>query len=138
MGAYVNPGSKGFAESRNSVIYVDKTSFLESVNQVINTRQKYMCISRPRRFGKSMAADMLTAYYGGGEDASPLFDSLAVSRTQDYKKHLNQYDVVKINMQEFLSAARSAGEMLDMLQARVIADLKRAYPEYAEGRYLPL
>lgn len=137
MGAYVNPGSSVFQMALRSRIFVDKTGFIEVTNRYINTLQRYMCISRPRRFGKSMAADMLTAYYGGGEDASPLFDSLAVSRTQDYKKHLNQYDVVKINMQEFLSAARSAGEMLDMLQARVIADLKRAYPEYVEGRYLP-
>ena len=73
MGIYLNPGSKGFKESIHSAIYVDKTGLIAKTNQVINTRQKYLCVSRPRRFGKSMAADMLAAYYGCGEDARELF-----------------------------------------------------------------
>ena len=63
MGSYLNPGSKGFQESLNSEIYVDKTGLIEKTNAVLNTRQKFICVSRPRRFGKSMAADMLAAYY---------------------------------------------------------------------------
>lgn len=54
MGSYLNPGSKGFEESLNSAIYVDKTGLIEKINALVNTRQKYICISRPRRFGKSM------------------------------------------------------------------------------------
>ena len=68
MGSYLNPGSKGFQESLNSEIYVDKSGLIEKTNAVINTRQKFICVSRPRRFGKSMAADMLAAYYDRGED----------------------------------------------------------------------
>ena len=63
MGSYLNPGSKGFRKSLNSEIYVDKTGLIEKTNAVLNTRQKFLCVSRPRRFGKSMAADMLAAYY---------------------------------------------------------------------------
>ena len=63
MGSYLNPGNKGFRESLNSQIYVDKSGLIEQTNAVLDTREKYMCVSRPRRFGKSMAADMLTAYY---------------------------------------------------------------------------
>ena len=63
MGSYLNPGCKGFEESLNSAIYVDKTGLIEKVNAVVDTRQKYICVSRPRRFGKSMATDMLAAYY---------------------------------------------------------------------------
>ena len=59
MGSYLNPGCKGFEESLNSAIYVDKTGLIEKVNAVVDTRQKYICVSRPRRFGKSMATDML-------------------------------------------------------------------------------
>ena len=62
MGSYLNPGSKGFRESLNSEIYVDKTGLLEKTNAVLDTRQKFLCVSRPRRFGKSMAADMLTTF----------------------------------------------------------------------------
>ena len=73
MGSYLNPGNKGFQESLNSEIYVDKTGLIEKTNAVLDTRQKFLCVSRPRRFGKSMAADMLAAYYERGEDADLLF-----------------------------------------------------------------
>ena len=136
MGSYLNPGNKGFCESLNSAIYVDKSMLIKRTNQVLNTRQKFMCVSRPRRFGKSMAADMLAAYYDRDVDSSELFDKLAISREESCKKHLNQYDVIKINMQEFLSAAGSVGEMLSMLQSRIILDLKRKYPDYADSNHL--
>ena len=136
MGSYLNPGNKGFCESLNSAIYVDKSMLIERTNQVLNTRQKFMCVSRPRRFGKSMAADMLAAYYDRDVDSLELFDKLAISGEESCKKHLNQYDVIKINMQEFLSAAGSVGEMLSMLQSRIILDLKRKYPDYADSNHL--
>ncbi len=122
MGSYLNPGNKGFRESLNSAIYVDKTGLIEQMNAVLNTRQKYICVSRPRRFGKSMAADMLAAYYAKDEDSSDLFQDFGIRQTELYKAHLNQYDVIKINMQEFLSATDSADEMLGLLQSRIIYD----------------
>lgn len=96
MGSYLNPGSKGFQESLNSEIYVDKTGLIEKTNAVLDTRQKFLCVSRPRRFGKSMAADMLAAYYERGEDADLLFRSLKISKAESYRAHLNQYDVIKV------------------------------------------
>ena len=63
MGSYLNPGNEKFAQCINSEIYVDKTGLIEKTNAVLNTRKKLICASRPRRFGKSMAADMLAAYY---------------------------------------------------------------------------
>ena len=78
MGSYLNPGNKGFQESLNSEIYVDKTGLIEKTNAVLDTRQNFLCVSRPRRFGKSMAADMLAAYYERGEDADLLFRSLKI------------------------------------------------------------
>ena len=74
MGSYLNPGSKGFQESLNSEIYMDKTGLIEKTNAVLNTRQKFLCVSRPRRFVKSMAADMLAAYYAAKEE---LFEALS-------------------------------------------------------------
>ena len=100
MGSYLNPGNKGFQESLNSKIYVDKTGLIEKTNAALNTRQKFMCVSRPRRFGKSMAADMLAAYYARGEDSAELFKSLKIRKAESYEKHRNQYDVIKVNMQE--------------------------------------
>ena len=123
MGSYLNPGSKGFQESLNSEIYVDKTGLIEKTNAVLNTRQKFICVSRPRRFGKSMAADMLAAYYDRGENSASLFSSLKIHYVSSYQQHLNQYDVIKVNMQEFLSMTHSMDEMLTMLQKYLVFDL---------------
>ena len=81
----------------HSEIYVDKTGLIEKTNAVLDTRQKFLCVSRPRRFGKSMAADMLAAYYERGEDSAELFEALKISKAESYKKHRNQYDVIKVS-----------------------------------------
>ena len=86
MGSYLNPGNKGFQESLNSEIYVDKTGLIEKTNEVLDTRQKFLCVSRPRRFGKSMAADMLAAYYERGEDSAELFGTLKSDKVESYEK----------------------------------------------------
>ena len=114
MGSYLNPGSKGFRESLNSEIYVDKTGLLEKTNEVLDTRQKFLCVSRPRRFGKSMAADMLAAYYDRETDSRHLFKHFQVSRITSYEEHRNQYDVIRVNIQEFLSVSHEIDEMLKL------------------------
>lgn len=131
MGSYLNPGTIEFQESLNSEIYIDKTGLIEKTNAVLRTKQKFVCISRPRRFGKSMAADMLAAYYERGEDTEKLFADFAIGKAESFRKHLNQYDVLKINMQEFLSATNSVDEMLGLLQKRILTDLRNKYPNYA-------
>ena len=88
-----------------------------------------MCVSRPRRFGKSMAMDMLSAYYERNINTEKLFDNLEISQDQSYKKHLNQYDVLKINMQDFLSAAHCVDDMLKMLSNDIIKDFSLEYSE---------
>lgn len=136
MGNYLNPGSERFRTSLRSQIYVDKSLLIAEINKLVRTEQKYVCVSRPRRFGKSMAADMLLAYYSAGEDTAPLFENLKISKTASYREHLNQYDVIKINMQEFLSATHSVDEMLRILQKRILMEIKRAYPNIADGDQL--
>lgn len=131
----MNPGSERFQTSLRSQIYIDKTMLIEQVNKSVRTEQKFICVSRPRRFGKSMAADMLAAYYGN-DDTEGLFDNLKIAKTESYREHLNKYNVIKINMQEFLSATHSVDEMLKSLQKRVLADLKRAYPDFVDGEQL--
>ena len=111
MGVYLNPGNVDFQEVLNSKIYVDKSELIQYTNSVLRTTQKYICVSRPRRFGKSMAANMLAAYYKRDEDTRALFDKLMISQAQSYKEHLNQYDVISINMQQFLSITNSTDDM---------------------------
>lgn len=132
MGSYLNPGSTAFQGSLRSQIYIDKSGLIEKTNTVLGTEQKYVCVSRPRRFGKSMAANMLAAYYDRDCDTKEFFDKLKISQSEEYLKHLNQYDVLKINMQDFLSGTHSMDEMLEQLQKQVMKDLKIRYPEYAK------
>lgn len=127
MGVYLNPGNKSFQDSLNSKIYVDKTDLLSFTNAVLNTEQKYLCVSRPRRFGKSMALNMLAAYYGRDADSGTQFQGLQISKSADYKKHLNQYDVIKMNMQEFLSGSDNLQDMLRRLKDYLLFDLEEEY-----------
>ncbi|MDR0929628.1 MAG: ATP-binding protein [Oscillospiraceae bacterium] len=129
MGSYLNPNAEQFRKSLGSEIYVDKSGLMIKTNHVFGTRQNAICLSRPRRFGKSMAAEMLAAYYGCGEDTAALFERLKISQDPSYQEQLNRHDVIKINMQEFLSFSRNGVDgMLTLLQEEVLAELKVAYP----------
>lgn len=94
MGFYLNPGNKGFWEFIRPKIYVDKTDLIACTNELINTEQKYICVSRPRRFGKSMALKMLAAYYSRGCDSADLFRGCRIKRKKTFQVHLNRYDVI--------------------------------------------
>ena len=78
MGIYLNPGNIDFQQSLNSKIYVDKSMLIDYTNSLIYTEQKYICVSRPRRFGKSMAANMLSAYYDCKHDSRQMFKDLKI------------------------------------------------------------
>ena len=129
MGSYLNPGNFSFRGSLRSKIYIDKSELIAKTNEVLCTEQKYIWVSRPRRFGKSMAANMLAAYYDRSENTEDLFQNLAIGKDESYKEHLNQYDVIKINMQEFLSMSGTMEEMLEMLKKYLVSDFEETYPE---------
>lgn len=129
MGSYLNPGNLSFRGSLRSKIYVDKSELIARTNEALCTEQKYICVSRPRRFGKSMAANMLAAYYDRSENTEELFQDLAISKDKSYQENLDQYDVIKINMQEFLSMSKTMEEMLEMLKDYLVSDFKETYGE---------
>ena len=129
MGRYLNQGNENFQKSVNSEIYIDKTGLIEYTNRVINTLQGYICISRPRRFGKSMAANMLTAYYSRGCDSRELFNEFEISKSMDFEKYRNKYNTIFLNMQEFLSRSNNIDELIDRVKKLVLRDIKKEYPE---------
>ena len=106
MGIYLNPGNISFAKTIRSEIYVDKTGLIACTNEYLNTKNQYLCVSRPRRFGKSMTLEMLAAYYSCGCDSRELFAGFKIAQHKDFEKHLNQYDVIYLNMQQFLIRAK--------------------------------
>ena len=129
MGSYFNPGNEKFFEACNSEIYVDKTALICYTNSVLRTNNKYLCVSRPRRFGKSITANMLVAYYSKGCDSKELFLSYQVSKADSFEKYCNKYNVIFLNMQEFFSRTHSIDGMLSLLCGRVLREILRAYPE---------
>ena len=128
MGVYLNPKNKRFWEATRSEIYVDKTGLIAYTNKRINTEQKYICVSRPRRFGKSMALNMLVAYYSCGCDSRELFAGRKIEQDKSFARHLNQYDVIYLNMQQFLIEADS-GRVTEYLEQEVLRELRKEYGE---------
>ncbi|MCI8995028.1 MAG: AAA family ATPase [Lachnospiraceae bacterium] len=126
MGIYLNPGNSGFTDIRNDT-YVDKTGLIRLVNQTIDTPSRLTCVSRPRRFGKSFAAQMLCAYYDRTCDSSGLFDGLEIAQDIHYREHLNQYDVIYLDMTEAIGEA-SLADMVPYIQRNVIQELTEQYP----------
>ena len=130
MGIYLNPGNGMFQESLDSEIYVDKSGLLAHTNKVLKTREKYLCVSRPRRFGKTMALDMLAAYYGRGCDSRPQFEGLAIGGDPGFEKHLNRYDVIMFAMTNaFVNGGYTVEGAIGLLEALIKDELSRAYPE---------
>ena len=127
MGIYLNPDNIDFQEALNSKIYVDKTKLIKYTNDVIRTEDKYICVSRPRRFGKSMAANMLVAYYSRGCDSREMFSSYKIADDPSFEKHLNKYNVIQINMVNFISEGKTVQEGLDYLCRRLIHELKQQF-----------
>ena len=128
MGVYFNPDHSIFQKIINSDIYVDKTGLLAYTNSVINTMQGYVCVSRPRRFGKSIAANMLAAYYSRGCDSREMFSGFEIAKKDSFEKHLNQYNTIFLNMQEFLSQSEDIDDMLNLIKKSVLWELLEEYP----------
>lgn len=131
MGVYLNPGNDKFYKAINSEIYVDKTGLIQYTNRVFNTMQQNVCVSRPRRFGKSMTANMLAAYYSRGCQSEKLFEELKIAKDPSFRQHLNRYNVFFMNMQEFLSRSKTVEKMILRISQLLMRDLKQEYPDIA-------
>ena len=128
MGIYLNPGAELLLEAKRDEIYVDKSALIEELNKVYGKSRKYVCVSRPRRFGKTMAANMVCAYYDRTV-ADEVFDGLAIAASPDFARYRGACAVLRINMQEFLSRAQDVSGLLSRLRRIVLRDLLRAYPD---------
>ena len=130
MGIYLNPGNDAFQMALNDDIYVDKTGLIDFVNSKIGKRKRFICVSRPRRFGKSMAAEMLAAYYDKSCDSRELFQNLEIAQYESYEKHLNQYKVIYLNIQQFLRMAGEPGNLASCIENVLLDELKAEYGEW--------
>ena len=130
MGIYLNPGNDLFYSTVTySEIYVDKTMLISFTNKCLFGENKEICVSRPRRFGKSMAENMLTAYYSKGCDSRELFSKFQIAQTPDFEKHLNRYNVIHIDIQQFISKYPVIKDMVARLTKELLFDVKMEMPD---------
>ncbi|MCD8206184.1 MAG: ATP-binding protein [Clostridia bacterium] len=131
MSNFLNLGNGKFQIALNSKIYVDKTGLIEYTNELISTEQRFLCVSRPRRFGKSMAANMLGAYYCRGCDSHAQFDGLEISKSPDYEKHINKYNVIYVDVSGYLKSCAfdaTVSSVLSDLRDTIISNIQEEYP----------
>jgi len=136
MGNYLNIGNAGFQAVRKG-LYVDKSGMIAFLNETLGTMDKLTCVSRPRRFGKSFAAKMLCAYYDKSCDSRELFADLKIAKAPSFETHLNQYDVIYLDITWFISNAAHIRDTVKDLQSEVIRELMETYPQATEARTLP-
>ncbi|SFQ25353.1 PD-(D/E)XK nuclease superfamily protein [Butyrivibrio proteoclasticus] len=135
MGQYLNPGNTAYEEAVNSQIFIDKSEIILFLNSITRTNQKYVSVSRPRRFGKTMAADMVCAYYDRSVDNRELFGKLKLAsadqaeKKAEWDKYLGKFDVIRIVMTKFFNGKSSADESLDKMQRIISREIIKAYPD---------
>lgn len=132
MGIFLNPGNSGFQSAVRSDIYIDKTKLIQFTNGVLDTEQRFLCVSRPRRFGKSVTAKMLAAYYSCGCNSQSLFEKMDIGNDPSYRQELNRNNVIYMDIQWFRSVARGKGQLKNVvgyMQEQVIEELKQRYPD---------
>ncbi|MBQ9606167.1 MAG: AAA family ATPase, partial [Lachnospiraceae bacterium] len=138
MGTYLNPGKAACEEAVNSEIYGDKTEMIQYLNSVIRTKQKYVSVSRPRRFGKTMAADMICAYYDRESDSRELFEKRKLAKVSSVKNgdneiawdgYLGRFDVIRLVMTDFINENRTVSDGLNTLKTRILSELEEKYSE---------
>ena len=126
MGIYINKGHEAFRSARNSE-YVDKSGLIAVVSKTLYTERRFSCVSRCRRFGKSMAAGMLAAYYDKSCDSHELFADLMIAKEPSYETHLNKYPVIYLDMGGFVSRYRDK-DIVEEMQTAILQDIRAAYP----------
>ena len=133
MGRFVNPDNSAFYTAVRSEIYVDKTGILDYTNKMLGTKQAFICNSRPRRFGKSITADMLSAYYSKGCDSKEMFSGLEISKSREFEKYINKYDVIHFDLQWFMGPENGSGEFVKKIQKIIVEELREVYPQVLDS-----
>ena len=133
MGIYINPNNDNFTRSTKREIYVDKTMMISVLNNFIETDRTYVCISRPRRFGKTIAGNMLSAYFSKGCDSRSLFAPYKISKDPSFESNLNKLNVIKIDLNSEYRNEREKDKLLDNLQDKIVDEFRLQFPDIEFG-----
>lgn len=139
MGVFFNPNNKLMQEAFLSRIYIDKSLLIEKLNDLLDTNDKFLCVSRPRRFGKSMATNMLAAYYSRGCDSRTVFSKLKISKVENWEKNLNAFNVIQIDLNGFYHSLKNPDNLIQELTKTIISEMALEIPEvsFDENDTLP-
>ena len=127
MAFYLNSDNSKFKKYMKSEIFIDKSMIIKECNKLFGSENSYMCVTRPRRFGKTMALSMLNAYYSKGCDSQSLFDKLNIAKDNSYLEHLNKHNVIWIDMASLYANIDNKEEIITELKKRILSDLKEKY-----------
>ena len=118
MGMFLNPlvPAAAYKKIASSRFFVDKSRLLEEIIQSMDDNQKYICITRPRRFGKTVMANMIGAFFGKGADSRDVFSGLRIAESKFFEKHLNQHDVIYIDFSRVSKNCSSYCEYIERIQ----------------------
>ena len=129
MGIYLNPNSANFEETLKRPIFVDKTMILKTLNRFIDEQNKYICVSRPRRFGKTIASNIISSYYSKGCNSREIFSKLKFGQDEDFESKLNKFNFIKIDLNSEYRNCRNRENVLSRLQDKVIQEFIEAFPK---------
>ena len=129
MGLFVNPNEMLLKRAVNSRIYVDKSMILHELNQLLNTEDCFVCVSRPRRFGKSMAGNMIAAYYSKNANSRPILEKLKIAQTPDFETYLNAFNVIHIDVNGCYSNSNHNEDIVPLFTAHVRREMQEIYPD---------
>lgn len=140
MAIYLNTNKafENYIELTREEYFVDKSLIIEIINRKICTKSKYICVTRPRRFGKSSVADMLGAYYSKAVDSEEIFNKLKISDVPKYKENLNKYNVIYISFNRLSDEGNTYDDYINRIKINLKNDIKEVYPEIDVDKYLSI
>lgn len=129
MGIYLNPGNENYRDTLKGEIYVDKTMMLDTLNRFIERNNRYICVSRPRRFGKTIAQNMIAAYYSKGCDSHDIFKDLKISQAASYEANLNRFNVIQIDLNGEYETAENKEKFLQYLLEDIKDEIREEFTD---------
>lgn len=128
MGIYLNPGNESFKAIVSRKIYVDKTMMISELNEIMQESNKYLCISRPRRFGKTFAGNMISAYYSKGCDSRELFTPYKIAADESFERNLNKFNVIKLDINSEYRNALDKENLITKLTRNIRKEMQNQFP----------
>ncbi len=129
MGIYLNPGYENFEQILAADIYVDKTMMIKEICRFIDKGNSYICMSRPRRFGKTFAGNMLSAYFSKGSDSRKLFEPLKIAQDPEFDRKLNKYNVIKLDMNSEYQNTLDKDRLIRRVNERVREEMSDVFSD---------